>query len=349
MKHSNISIFVPHVGCPHMCSFCNQNTISGADELPDGESVRKICSKALSEVKYPENTEIAFFGGSFTAIPKDYMLELLTAAHEYVGDGKFSGIRVSTRPDYINAEILEMLKSYGVTAIELGAQSLDDEVLTANERGHSAEDVVNASRLIKEYGFELGLQMMTGLYKSDLSKDMNTAEKIIEIAPDTVRIYPVVVLKGTKLGQLYEQGKYPMINADEMFMFCAELITAFENSGIKVIKCGLHASEFVEKDMAAGYYHPAFREICEMYIYRREIMKILEENGVKSAEIEVNDKCISKAKGQKKANTLYFAENGFNVVITGNAEIPVYKCRMEVLKCTLNHLKYKALNRSRIR
>ena len=137
MKHSNISVFVPHVGCPHKCSFCDQRTISGAQSLPHGSDVREVCEQALREVSSPENTEIAFFGGSFTAIPRDYMLELLEAAHEYVGEGRFRGIRCSTRPDCINAEVLELLKGFGVTAIELGAQSMKDEVLAANDIAHA--------------------------------------------------------------------------------------------------------------------------------------------------------------------------------------------------------------------
>lgn len=310
-----------------MCSFCNQNTISGAEHLPDGDEVRDICRRAFSEVSSPENTEIAFFGGSFTAIPRDYMLELLTAASEFVGEGKFSGIRCSTRPDCIDGEVLGILKKYGVSAIELGAQSMNDTVLAANERGHSAADVVNASRLIREYGFELGLQMMTGLYMSSIDDDMDTARKIAGIKPDTVRIYPVVVLKNTKLGQLFIDGKYDMIPLDDMVRFCAELMIFFGNSGINVIKCGLHASEFVETDMVAGYYHPAFRELCEMYIYRREIAEKCE--GISGdATVEVCPKCISKAVGQKKANVLYFKDKGINIKIVGNDEVPIYKCRL---------------------
>lgn len=149
MAHSNISIFVPHIGCPHMCAFCNQRTITGTEKIPHADDVRRICSQAMGEVKDPSQTEIAFFGGSFTAVPRDYMLELLEAADEFVGEGKFSGIRISTRPDYIDSEILDILKTHGVTAIELGAQSMVDRVLEANERGHSAADIENASKLIK--------------------------------------------------------------------------------------------------------------------------------------------------------------------------------------------------------
>lgn len=326
MKHSNISIFIPHVGCPHMCSFCDQRTISGAQHLPDGNEVREICGRALSEVKSPENAEIAFFGGSFTAIPRDYMLELLEAAHGFVGEGKFRGIRCSTRPDCIDSEVLGILKEYGVTAIELGAQSMCDEVLAANERGHTAEDVRQASSLIRENGFELGLQMMTGLYGSTPERDRASAAEIIAIHPDTVRIYPVVVLKGTMLAELYAEGVYRPVPFDGMTELCAELMEAFTNAGISVIKCGLHASEFVEHDMVAGYYHPAFREICEMHIYRKRIAELLAGMSSGGFRIAVGSRHISKAVGQKKANIIYFRERGFDVSVVGEEDIPVYEC-----------------------
>ncbi len=330
MKHSNISIFIPHIGCPHRCSFCDQRTISGAQHAPSGNEVGEICANALKNSVSPENTEIAFFGGSFTAIPHSYMTELLEAAHPFIGDGKFRGIRVSTRPDCIDRESLSLLKDFGVTSIELGAQSLDDDVLKANERGHSAADVEAACGLIREYSFELGLQMMTGLYGSSLIKDMDTALRITALHPDTVRIYPVVVLKGTGLGKLFEQGLYDMVPLDEMAQFCGRLLMLFEEHGISVIKCGLHASEFVEMDMLAGYYHPAFRELCEMYIYRESIMNILtKEHSVHggTAVFEVNDKCVSKAIGQKRANIRYFKECGIDAEIIGSSDVPIYEVR----------------------
>lgn len=313
MKHSNISIFVPHIGCPHLCSFCDQHTISGAQSAPTGEDVRNICKKALCEAKEPENAEIAFFGGSFTAIPRDYMTELLAAAHEFVGEGKFRGIRCSTRPDCIDREVLELLKSCGVTAIELGAQSMNDEVLEANERGHSAQDVADASRLIREYGFELGLQMMTGLYKSSPEKDMSTAESIISLAPDTVRIYPVVILRGTELARLYSSGIYKPMPFEDMVSLCAGMMLRFHEAGIRVIKCGLHASEFVEKDMVAGYYHPAFRELCESEIYLQKLVSMSE--GCTLLRITVPYKEISRAVGHKKSNILRMKEKGVDVKI----------------------------------
>lgn len=326
MKHSNISIFVPHAGCPHQCSFCNQKTISGAQKAPLAEDVHKICRQAMSEVRDRQNCEIAFFGGSFTAIERGYMLELLEAAKCYIGENGFKGVRISTRPDFIDREILDILRAYGVTAIELGAQSMKDHVLSANERGHTSEDVYKASGLIREYGFELGLQMMVGLYQSTMNDELDTMDSIIDIHPDTVRIYPVVVLKGTKLGELYESGEYKLMPFDTVVELCGRMLAEFDNKGIEVIKCGLHASDGVEGDMAAGYYHPAFRELCESLIYRQAIEKAVGEGG--TVKLAVNPSCISKALGHKKSNVEYFKKRGIDIKIVGDEKIPKYQCEI---------------------
>lgn len=344
MKHSNISIFIPHKGCPNKCSFCNQHTISGADKSPTAEEVFQICQKALSEIRSPENTEIAFFGGSFTAIPRDYMIQLLETAVQFVGEGKFSGIRISTRPDCIDREVLEILEHYGVTAIELGSQSMADHVLEANRRGHTAEDVYRASRLIREYGFELGLQIMVGLYKSRFSDECRTMDGVIEIRPDTVRIYPVVILKGTELADLYESGEYiPVKTRGRMravISTVSMMLRYFEREGIEVIKCGLHASEFVEKDMVGGFYHPAFREVCEGDIYRKEMTRIICTEldtsrgfihmceGKKDFTFAVNPSCISRAVGHRKSNVIYFSNKGIKVRIVGDESIPKYRVEL---------------------
>lgn len=330
MKHSNISIFIPHIGCPHRCSFCDQRTISGAENIPHGDDVREICEKALAEVKSPENTEIAFFGGSFTAIPRAYMTELLEAAYSFVGEGKFKGIRLSTRPDCIDREVLTILKKYGVTSIELGAQSMSNKVLKANQRGHSADDVEKASSLIREFGFELGLQMMVGLYNSDMADEFETLDKIAAIRPDTVRIYPVVILDGTKLGELYKSGEYSTFSFDEVTEFAAIAMMKFEYEGIKVIKCGLHASEFVERDMLGGFYHPAFRELCESNIYRRKMEELIAYEAKSGFDFvfAVNSTCISKAMGHKKSNVEYFKNQGINIKIIGDENIPKYQVEL---------------------
>lgn len=313
MSHSNISIFVPHIGCPNRCSFCNQHTITGSCDVPHADDVKRICEKALCEVSNPSNAEIAFFGGSFTAINREYMVELLEAAAEFVGENKFSGIRISTRPDAINAEILELLKKYGVTSIELGAQSLSDEVLQANDRGHSAQDVAEASEMIKAEGFELGLQMMVGLYKSTPELDMNTAERIINLKPKTARIYPTVILPHTRLATLFEEGEYVPYTLDVAVEICAKILVMLRENNINVIKLGLHASETVEGQMLGGLYHPAFRELCESRIYREKIAELV--SGYKSITVSVPPKKLSQALGQKKSNIDYFKANGIDLEI----------------------------------
>lgn len=340
MKHSNISIFVPHAGCPNQCSFCNQKIISGANNAPTADDVHRICRQAIEQINDKANTEIAFFGGSFTAIEREYMLSLLSAAKEYVGDKCFRGIRISTRPDFIDREILEILKVYGVTAIELGAQSMENKILEANNRGHTAEDVYEACRLIREYNFELGLQMMVGLYKSTLNDEIKTAGKILKIFPDTVRIYPVVVLEGTRLASLYKSGEYHLMDFETVLKLCGGMLEDFENVGINVIKCGLHASDGVEGDMIAGYYHPAFRELCESRIYREKFEKIINDNlshtdflkSAKESKLEytfaVNPSCISKASGHKKCNVEYFKSKNIDIKVVGDDSIPKYQCEI---------------------
>lgn len=322
MSHANIGIFVPHKGCPNDCSFCNQRAISGQTVPATAEDV---CSAVTTAIKYnidAKNTEIAFFGGSFTAIEREYMCSLLTAAKHFLDTLGFAGIRVSTRPDYVNEEVLEILKNYGITAIELGAQSMCDEVLFVNRRGHTAEDVRKASKLIKDYGFELGLQMMTGLYKSDFAKDEYTAREIIKLSPDTVRIYPTVVIKNTHLGYLQEIGEYTAPNAEQSVPLCAKLLQMFEENNIKVIKLGLHSSETVEGDMLGGAYHPAFRELCEGHIFYEKILEKLEgKDKNKTYTVYVPEKAISKAKGQQKRNEKALKNQGFYCTIKGSKNL----------------------------
>ena len=319
MKHINVALFVVHKGCPHMCSFCNQRSISGShkDLTPDDvHSAVKIAVESLSE-NQAAGGEIAFFGGSFTMVEREYMLSLLEAAYEYVGKGIFKGIRISTRPDGIDGEICGILKKYGVTAVELGAQSLDDRVLMLNERGHTAEQVENACKILKEYGFEVGLQMMTGLYGSEDSDSLKTAEKIVDLAPSTVRIYPTVVLKGTRLYELMKNGEFMPKGIDETVDLCARLIEMFENAGIKVIRVGLHSGGGVEEGFAGGAYHPALRELCEGRLYYNRASLLLENYESGRYILCVNPKEISKMTGQKKENLIRLREKGFECTVKG--------------------------------
>lgn len=313
MKKGNISIFVPHQGCPCACSFCNQKTITGKTFLPDAEYVDKTVKTALSKKGY--DYEIAFFGGSFTAIDRDYMLELLSAAYPYVKSGEVSGIRISTRPDCITEEILDLLKQYGVTSIELGAQSMDDEVLEANRRGHTAQDVLNASEMIKNAGFELGLQMMTGLYKDTAEKSVETAKKIIGIKPQTVRIYPTVVLKNTYLAELYLCGEYKPLNVEDSVELCAVLVPMFEKAGIRVIRLGLHSGSDIKENMLAGGFHDSFGELVKSRIMVNKILELPPAD----YQVFVNPRSISKLKGNGKRNIYLLMERGYNIkIITDN-------------------------------
>lgn len=329
-KHANISIFVPHVGCKNSCSFCNQRTISGATFLPDYEYVKKICRESAKHLGYGvKNAEIAFFGGSFTAIERKYMLSLLTAAKESINEFGFSGIRCSTRPDAIDDEVLALLKDYGVSAIELGVQSMDDDVLRKNKRGHSSLDVYNASELIKKYNISLGHQIMVGLLGDTAEKCFDTAEKIIKINPDTVRIYPVLVLRDTLLCTLYEQGAYQPVSLDDAVDISSKLLLMFLDKGIKVIKLGLHASELFNTEMVAGPYHPAFKELCENKIYLEKIVLTLKslQNNAKEIKLFVNDKNISKAVGQNRINIEKLSDLGYNVKVYPDKSLKDYEIR----------------------
>lgn len=317
MKKGNISIFVPHNGCPQNCSFCNQKTITGKAKQPTSADVKNAIEIALNRKGY--TYEIAFFGGSFTAIDREYMLSLLETASEYVDGERITGIRISTRPDFIDAEILEILKVHKVSSIELGAQSMDDEVLKANLRGHTSEDVEKASTLIKEYGFELGLQMMTGLYLDTDEKAIETARKIVALQPATVRIYPTVVLKGTMLADLYDKEIYKPQNVDDAANLCTKLVPMFEKADIKVIRLGLHSSEDIKRNMVAGAFHDSFGEIVKSRYMLNRILKYPPA----SYEIMVNSKTVSQLKGQQKRNIYFLMEQGYNIKVTVNDKIAV--------------------------
>lgn len=317
MKKGNISIFVPHLGCPCQCSFCNQKTITGHNNQPSTADVDKAVLTAIKHKGY--DYEIAFFGGSFTAIDRKYMLALLETAYKYVKSGEVSGIRISTRPDFIDGEILSLLKKYGVTSIELGAQSMDDEVLLANRRGHTSKDVEIASKLIKSYGFELGLQMMTGLYKDSEEKAIETAKKIISLKPQTVRIYPTVVLKNTYLADLYLSGEYNPPNAEQSAELVAKLVPLFEENSIKIIRLGLHSSEDIKKNMLAGGFHDSFGELVKSRIMLNKILDLPPAD----YEVAVNSKSLSKLKGNKKSNIYLLIERGYNIKIVINNNLAV--------------------------
>ena len=323
-KHKNLSIFVPHEGCPNQCSFCDQKKISGTQNPPAPRQVTALCDEFLPHTKEEgASYEIAFFGGSFTAIDREYMLALLQAAWPFVKSGRASGIRCSTRPDAIDDEILTILKQYGVTSIELGAQSMQDDVLKVNLRGHSTEDVFRASALIKQYGFSLGLQMMPGLYGCDdyMACAVDTAEKFIQIMPDTVRIYPTLILKDTLLEKLYQKGMYTPLTISEAVEICAVLVKMFNDKNIRIIKMGLHADTGMENSLVAGPYHPALKELVQSKLWCDRFMADLSALPQGQYTIFVNPRQHSQATGQKKANIAFMAQQGYRVTVRQDKNI----------------------------
>lgn len=228
---------------------------------------------------------------------------------------RFKGVRISTRPDCIDDEVLNLLKAYHVTTIELGAQSMDDTVLFANDRGHTAEDVRRAAGLIKAHGFDLGLQMMTGLYQSTPDSDLQTAREFIALQPSCVRIYPTIVMKGTRLGAYYEQGLYQPQTLEEAVALCARLIGLFEENKIRVIRVGLHDSESLKENCLAGPYHPAFRELCESRIMLDRAISLLRQRDAGKYTLRVSPRCRSKMTGNKKSNLLALKERGYEIQI----------------------------------
>lgn len=228
------------------------------------------------------------------------MLSLLQAAYPYTD--RFRGIRISTRPDAVDEEILSLLKKYNVSSIELGAQSMSDEVLFSNERGHSSDDVRTASKLIQDYGFELGLQMMTGLYRSTPELDRYTAQQFVGLCPSTVRIYPTIVMKHTRLEELYRQGEYTPQTLEDSVSLCAELLDLFRENGVKVIRVGLHHTDSLDTDRVAGPYHPSFRELCESERLYNILIKKYKTDHTDELSVAVSPRDISKLIGNKKKN-----------------------------------------------
>lgn len=333
-RHANVAFFVPHLGCPNQCSFCNQRTISGQQHPPSPEEVRRICREALDRLgERAAQAEIAFFGGSFTAIERGYMVSLLEAAAPLVGEGRFSGIRISTRPDAVGEEVLELLENYGVTVIELGAQSMDDRVLRRNLRGHTASQVEDASERIHRHGFSLGLQMMTGLDGQSSESCLDTAARLAELEPECVRIYPTVVLKGTLLAKRYLNGAYAPPPLEETVSLGARLLDFFEEKEIPVIRFGLHASREVEEKMLAGGYHPALRELCEARRFLFREQDVLEKHFPKGwaelVRLAVNPRDISKALGQKRKNLQLLEQEGWRVFMVQDENVGVGRIQLK--------------------
>lgn len=306
-----IPIFVPHLGCPNDCVFCNQKSISGEQRMITKEDVKKTIDFYLDNIRDKESKkEVAFFGGSFTGIEIEKQEEFLQTAYEYIKQGKIDSIRISTRPDYIDKKILKMLKRYKVETIELGVQSANDYILKRSQRGHTFEDVKKASKLIRWYGFKLGHQMMVGLPESTRLDEINTARELIKLKPKMVRIYPVLVIKNTKLEKDYMNEKYKPLTVVQAVEICKELVVMFKKKGIEIIRIGLQNTDTITdpkqsgSEVVAGPYHPAFRQLVESGLwYDTIVTKIKQLNvKVKKVEITVNPQDANNVIGHKREN-----------------------------------------------
>ncbi len=303
-KHANIPIFIPHLGCPNQCVFCNQRSISGTLAF-DIATVVPAIEEALATIEADCEVEIAFFGGSFTGIDRSLMIELLEIAHSYILSGRVEAIRCSTRPDYINEEVLDILHRYGVRVIELGLQSISPRVLEACKRGHTFEDEVRACRLIVERGFDLVGQMMIGLPGSSLEDEINTADFIVSSGAKGARIYPTVVFCDTELCYLAENNTYEPLSVENAVDRSSKVLERFIKAGVDVIRIGLCASENLTSDEKyyAGPNHPALGELIESRVYYDKIKEALSpsfEN--KKIRVFVPKGALSKAIGQRREN-----------------------------------------------
>lgn len=341
-KEYIIPIFVPHLGCKKCCTFCNQRTISGEKKQVTAEEVTKTIEYYLNNFKDPNKyIEVAFFGGSFTAIEIEKQEELLTAVQPYIKSKKVDSIRLSTRPDAINKTILKMLKKYNVKTIELGVQSTNNYILARCKRGHSFEDVVKASKLIRLYGFNLGHQIMVGLPDSSEKDDIQTAKDSIKLKPKMVRIYPVLVIKGTELEKEYAKGDFVPLTVSQAVERSKEIVKLFNKKHIQIIRVGLQNTDTItdiskdESEVIAGPYHPAFGQLVEDGIWYDKIVEKIKNINAKvvKVEIEANPKNVNNIIGHKKENIKKLKDT-YAVITTvkSNEKLKLGKFKVNVLE-----------------
>lgn len=336
-----IPIFVPHLGCPNDCIFCNQKSISGQTKMITEEDLRKTIDEYISSFKEEAYREIAFFGGSFTGIEIETQEKLLSVAYEYIKDGKIDSIRISTRPDYINKDILKMLKKYGVKTIELGVQSSNDYILKRSNRGHTFEDVKKASKLIRRYGFNLGHQIMIGLPDSTRLDELNTAKDLIKLKPKMVRLYPVLVIRNTKLEREYNEHTYEPITLNQAVERSKELVYMFNKKHISVIRIGLQNTDVIcepnstSSEVVAGPYHPAFGQLVQDSIWYDSIVDKIKKFNVKVKKVKicVNPQDVNNVIGHKKENANKLKEiYDVTIQVEGNENIKQGKSEITILE-----------------
>lgn len=341
-KHYIIPIFVPHLGCPNDCVFCNQKSISGQQKMITKEDIEKTINFYLENIRDKDaQKEVAFFGGSFTGIEVEKQEEFLQTAYKYIKAGKINSIRISTRPDYIDKTILRRLKKYKVETIELGVQSANDYILKQSHRGHTFEDVKRASKLIRWYGFKLGHQMMVGLPESTRIDEVNTARELIKLKPKMVRIYPVLVIKNTKLEKDYLDEKYTPLSVVQAVEICKELVPMFVKKGIEVIRIGLQNTDEItdpnneKSEVVAGPYHPAFRQLVESGLWYDSIVNKIKQLNVKvkKVQVTVNPQDANNVIGHKRENIEKLKEMyDLDLIVKQDKKIKQGKLELEILE-----------------
>ena len=333
-KHAIIPIFIPHYGCGYDCVFCNRNKITGVKSIPSYEEVEAKIDKWLSTLRplseasdnYAKTVELAFYGGSFTGIPMEVQSSYLDIAKRYKELGRIDKIHLSTRPDYIDENILENLKKHSVDTIELGAQSFDDEVLMASKRGHDSKCTEKSAKLIKDYGFELGLQLMVGLPKDSLKSSIYSANEVVRLSPSLARIYPTVMLEDTELLNMYRNGEYKPLKRDDAVKRAKAIYLILEKAGITIMRVGLKSGDIIDNSVIdSPAYHPAFRQLVESEIARDRIEKLINANQdiltdkskTNESKIKIDiyssPKWFSNMLGNKSENKEYFKHKFSNL------------------------------------
>ena len=309
MKHYNIPIFIPHLGCPYDCIYCDQKKIAAQQEIPSCTQIANTVEQHLETIPAGAVVEVAFFGGSFTAVDKLQQEQFLGSVQSYLHSGSISGIRISTRPDCINESVLDHLEYYGVKVIELGVQSLHDEVLHASGRAYKAEDVYASCRLIRERRFELGVQLMIGLPGDSYSRTMESARRVLDLKAQTVRIYPTLVIGGTALEGMWKSGDYEPLGLEEAVSTCRDMFLLFQKEELRVIRMGLYPGEELLREgiVRAGPFHPSFGELVEQDIFKAQsfcaIKQYYEQYGYRAdIKLHVNNQDLSKMIGRHRKN-----------------------------------------------
>ena len=332
-----LPIFIPHAGCPHQCVFCNQRTISGQKTAALPGAKAQI-QRWLQWLRPSKANEAAFYGGSFTGLDMDLQKQLLALTDELLEQGIIGSVRLSTRPDYINTKVLSLLREHGVELVELGVQSLDDAVLQRAERGHTVEAVYTAHKLLKEYGFKTGIQLMVGMPGQDFASVQDTAARVAQLRPDIARIYPLLVIKDTPLAHSYEQGAFVPLSLEEAVEQSAYLYKTLTQAGIKVIRIGLQPDEELcaAGNIVAGPFHPAMGELVKSRVLRHHFTPMLQElvdSGAGGVIFHCPRRYESKLRGLKNSNMQYWQQQfphleihlmpssgeGINLCIMGSA------------------------------